>query len=189
MGAGRWGPPSIKKIHFFLGKNSHFFRVFFGFNFAECRALGKGFAKCPIKNTRQSWLCSHFFWRVLFVECYTRRTICRVFYAFCRVFRALGKLKESGSALDSKYSKHKDILYFKMEEVALVSTYYDWFNLLRIFPHLCQLCASVPAEVRKETNQETIYLIDVTLFLGDIARECLFGSGDRYYEVHTRDHF
>ena len=50
----------------------------------------------------------------------------------------------------------------------------------------------MPAEVRKETNQETIYLIDVTLFLGDIVRECLFGSGDRYYEVHTnigRYHF
>ena len=96
-GAGQWGPPSIKKIPFFFGKNSHLFRVFFGFNFAECRALGKGFAECPIKNTRQSWLCRHFFWRVLFAECYTRRTICRVFYVFCRVFRALGKLKESGS--------------------------------------------------------------------------------------------
>jgi hypothetical protein len=50
----------------------------------------------------------------------------------------------------------------------------------------------VPAEIRKETNQETIYSIDVTLFLGDTARGCLFGSGDRYFEVHTnigRDHF
>ena len=34
-------------------------------------------------------------------------------------------LERSTQPLDSKYSKHKDILYFKMEEVALVSTYYD----------------------------------------------------------------
>ena len=97
----RWpvGASIDKKNSIFLGKNSHFFRIFFGFNFAECRVLGKGFGECPIKDTRQSWLCRHFFWRVPFAECYTRRTICRVFYAFCRVFRALGKLKESGSVL------------------------------------------------------------------------------------------
>ena len=55
------------------------------------------FAECPINGTRQSWLCRNCLWRVLFAECYTRRTICRVFSVFCRVFRALGKLKESGS--------------------------------------------------------------------------------------------
>ena len=55
------------------------------------------FAECPINGTRQSWLCRYYLWRVLFAECGTRRTICRVFYVVCRVFRALGKLKESGS--------------------------------------------------------------------------------------------
>ena len=94
----RWlvGASIDKKNSIYLGKNSHFF----GFNFAECRALGKGFAECPIKDTWQSWLCRHCFWRVLFTECYTRRTICRVFYVFCRMFRALGKLKGSGSDLN-----------------------------------------------------------------------------------------
>ena len=45
MGADRWGPPSIKKFPFF-GVKIPIFRVFFGSNFAECRALGKGFAEC-----------------------------------------------------------------------------------------------------------------------------------------------
>ena len=68
------------------------------FLFAESQtAHGKNFAECPINGTRQSWLCRYCLWRVLFAECYTRRTICRVFSVFCRVFRALGKLKESGS--------------------------------------------------------------------------------------------
>ena len=44
---GRWpvGASIDKKKSIFLGKNSHFFGFFLGFNFAECRALGKvGFA-------------------------------------------------------------------------------------------------------------------------------------------------
>jgi hypothetical protein len=47
------------------GLPGNFFSIFFGdffvLNFAECRALGKGFAECPIKKTRQSSLCRHFF--------------------------------------------------------------------------------------------------------------------------------
>ena len=65
---GRWpvGASIDKKnFIFFLGKNP-IFSGFFGFNFAECRALGKGFAECPIKDTRQSWLCRRCLWRVLF---------------------------------------------------------------------------------------------------------------------------
>ena len=68
------------------------------FLFAESQtAHGKNFAECPINGTRQSWLCRYCLWRVVFAECYTQRIICRVFYVFCRVFRVLGKLKESGS--------------------------------------------------------------------------------------------
>ena len=86
-----------KKFHFFLGKNFHFFGFFSVSILPSVGHSAKGFAECPIKDTRQSWLCRHFFWRVLFAECYTRRTICRVFYVFCRVFWALGKFRESGS--------------------------------------------------------------------------------------------
>ena len=52
-----------------MGKNSHFFEFFFCFNFAECRALGKGFAECPTKDTRQRRLCRLIFYRVVFAEC------------------------------------------------------------------------------------------------------------------------
>ena len=104
MGADRWGPPSIKKkLHFFWVKILIFFGFFFGSNFAECPpfaecpALGKAFAECPTKDTRQRRLCRVIFCRVWFAECYTRRTIRRVFSVFCRVFGTLGKLKESGS--------------------------------------------------------------------------------------------
>ena len=87
----------LKKNSFFLGKNSHFFGFFFGFNFAECRALGKGFAECPTKDTRQRRLCRLFFCRVLFAECSTRQSLCRVQIGLCRVPLALGKFTESGS--------------------------------------------------------------------------------------------
>ena len=63
----------------------------------EPNCARQNFAECPINGTRQSWLCRYCLWRVLFAECYTGRTICRVFYVFCRVFRTLGKLKESSS--------------------------------------------------------------------------------------------
>ena len=75
MGADRWGPPPIKKNSIFLGKNSHFFRVFFRFQlcrvsalgkdvfadsfFAECSlpsaALGKAFAECKLGFAECPW--------------------------------------------------------------------------------------------------------------------------------------
>ena len=64
------GLHQLKKITFFLGKNSHFFGFFFGSNFAECSpfaecpALGKAFAECPTKDTRQRHLCRVIFCRV-----------------------------------------------------------------------------------------------------------------------------
>ena len=66
-------------------------------------------AECLINGTRQSWLCRNCLWRVLFAECYTRRTICRMFYAFCRVFWALGKLKESGRVRIRKQIRDGDV--------------------------------------------------------------------------------
>ena len=46
MGADRWGPPPIKTNFPFFWVKILIFQVFFGSNFAECRALGKGFAEC-----------------------------------------------------------------------------------------------------------------------------------------------
>ena len=80
-----------KKITYFLWKNrfaecilekhsaNHFF----------CRVsnltLGKPFAECAIKNTRQIAVCWHCRCRVLFTECYTRQSLCQVFFGLCRV--------------------------------------------------------------------------------------------------------
>ena len=60
-------------------------------------ALGKAFAKCPIKDTRQRGLCRSIFCRVFFVECRTRQRLCRVQSGLCRVPQALGKEPESSS--------------------------------------------------------------------------------------------
>ena len=72
---GRWPVRASidKKNSIFFGKNSHFFRVFFGFNFAEC----------PIKVTRQSWLCRHCFWRVLFITLGEPFAECFMSFAEC----------------------------------------------------------------------------------------------------------
>jgi hypothetical protein len=56
--------PRLKKIQVF----SHFFIS----RFAERRALGKGFAKCPINGSRQRSLC-----RGRFAESYARQRLCR----------------------------------------------------------------------------------------------------------------
>jgi len=48
-------------------------------------ALGKGFAECPIKNTRQTRLCRVFGCRVAFAVGGTRQTLCRVQLGLCRV--------------------------------------------------------------------------------------------------------
>jgi len=61
-------------------------------------ALGKAFAECPIKYTRQRVLCRSIFCRVCFAECHTRQRLCRVQYSLCRVPQALGKEPESSSA-------------------------------------------------------------------------------------------
>ena len=62
-GAGRWRPSP----NFFC----YYFWVFSHFHFAECKslpsafpALGKGFAECPTKSTRQRLLCRLIFCRV-----------------------------------------------------------------------------------------------------------------------------
>ena len=60
-------------------------------------ALGKAFAECPIKDTRQRGLCRSNFYRVFFAECRTRQRLCRVQFDLCRVPRELGKEPESSS--------------------------------------------------------------------------------------------
>ena len=42
------------------------------------RALGKAFAECPTKDTRQRGLCRHRLCRVIFAEGYTWQRLCRV---------------------------------------------------------------------------------------------------------------
>ena len=59
--------------------------------------LGKDFAECPKKDTRQKCLRRHFFYRVRFAECHTRQTLCRVQKGLCRVYSTLGKQGQSGS--------------------------------------------------------------------------------------------
>jgi hypothetical protein len=60
-------------------------------------ALGKAFAECPIKCTRQRGLCRQIFYRAPFAECSTRQSLCRVYIVLCRVPEALGKEAVSGS--------------------------------------------------------------------------------------------
>ena len=59
-------------------------------------ALGKVFAVCPIKNTRQRNVCRLCIRRVLFAERNTRQSLCRVFFGLRRVTWAHGKLPDSG---------------------------------------------------------------------------------------------
>jgi len=63
-------------------------------------ALGKVFAECPIKNTRQRNVCLLCVRRVSFAECNTRQSLCRVFFGLCCV-PAHGKLPDSGCSLAS----------------------------------------------------------------------------------------
>jgi hypothetical protein len=85
------GLHQLKKISIFLGKNSHFFGVF---RFQLCRVSG---TRQPTKDTRQRRLCRRIFCRVLFAECSTRQSLCRVQIGLCRVPLALSKASESGS--------------------------------------------------------------------------------------------
>ena len=83
---GRWlvAASPEKKLLLFLG--------FSHFHFAECKslpsafpALGKGFAECPTKSTRQIVVCREGICRQLFAECSTRQRLCRMQSLLCRV--------------------------------------------------------------------------------------------------------
>ena len=67
-------------------------------------ALGNVFAKCPIKNTRQINFCRHCVRRVLFAECNTPQSLCRVFFGLRRVPWTHGKPEHSGSGSSCKGS-------------------------------------------------------------------------------------
>jgi hypothetical protein len=60
--------------------------------------LGKVFAECPTKNTRQRVLCWPFLYRFLFAEYNTWQRVCRVLILFCRACHTLGKWGFSRSA-------------------------------------------------------------------------------------------
>jgi hypothetical protein len=60
-------------------------------------ALGKAFAECLIKGTRQRHLCRPKFYRGLFAECGTRQSLYRVQNSLCRVPPALSKEPDSSS--------------------------------------------------------------------------------------------
>ena len=86
-------------------KICYYFWVFSHFHFAECKslpsafpALGKGFAECPTKSTRQRLFCRLILCRVPFAECGTQQSLCRVYFGLCRVPQALGKVPVSSSA-------------------------------------------------------------------------------------------
>ena len=52
------------------------------FIFAACLlTLGKPFAECAIKNTRQIAIRRHCRYRVVYAKCYTRQSLCRVLLA------------------------------------------------------------------------------------------------------------
>ena len=77
------------------------------FRRASVSALGKVFAECPIENTRQRDVCRHCRCNVLFAECYTRQSLCRVFFGLCRVPVAHGKVTVFGSeAMYLEMQKH-----------------------------------------------------------------------------------
>ena len=59
--------------------------------------LGKVFAGCPIKSSRQRNLCRPIFCRRVFARCYSRQRLCRVWSSLCREYSASGKTSESCS--------------------------------------------------------------------------------------------
>jgi hypothetical protein len=66
--------------------------------FAEYQvALGKVFAECPTKSTRQRSRCRYTVHRDLFVKSHTRQRVCEVFSVLCRVTEALVKVAMSGT--------------------------------------------------------------------------------------------
>ena len=68
--------------------------------------LDKPFVECAIKNTWQIAVRRHCRCRVLFAECYTRQSLCRVFFGLCRVRVAHGKVTVSSSAVCERFECH-----------------------------------------------------------------------------------
>ena len=60
-------------------------------------APGNLFTVCQTKGTRQRTSLPTVVYRVRFAVCYTRQSLCRVFFGLCRVLLAHGKLDESRS--------------------------------------------------------------------------------------------
>jgi hypothetical protein len=94
--------------------------------------LGKGFAECPMKCTRQSPLCRHFLFRVSFAKCNTRQNLCRVFLELCRVFLTLGKVAISRSGF-SKYA-HFIALGHPYSATSVARTFFDQIVWLHGIP-------------------------------------------------------
>ena len=88
------------------------------------RALGKAFAECPIKDTRQRGLCRSIFYLVFFTECRTRQKLCRVKFGLCRVPQALDKEPESSSEYKSLNAlRLLTIFWFRAPQCAIY-----WFR-------------------------------------------------------------
>ena len=88
-----------------VSDNSRFAGLFILFC-RECFGTRQSFAECPRNGTRQTLFRCRFKRRVLFAECYTRQSFCRVYSGLRRVFPALGKGAQSGSGL----CKHKSCI-------------------------------------------------------------------------------
>ena len=81
-----------------LPRNNGFFIFFKNSLPSVGLALGKVFAECSTKNTRQRQPCRVFVRQVPFAECNTRQSLCRVFFGLRRVPWTRGKATDSGSA-------------------------------------------------------------------------------------------
>ena len=76
--------------------------------------LGKPFDECAIKNTRQIAVCRLCRCRVLFTECYTRQSLCRMFFGLCQVPVTHGKVTISSSVAHPfhfYFSNYTRVLY------------------------------------------------------------------------------
>ena len=79
-----------------------------------------------MKNTRQTRLCRVNSRRVLYAECYTLQSLCRVCLRLCWVSGALGKVEKSGSELCLVSSQWWAALHFNEWRVALHIWVYSW---------------------------------------------------------------
>jgi len=96
-------------------------------------ALGKAFAECPIKDTRQRGLRQSIFCHVFFAECRTRQRLCRVQLDLCRVPKALGKEPESSSESYIQCTSRWQDPHTKVEESKWIPGYRE--------VQLCHLCS------------------------------------------------